>query len=82
MSEQDKQKPSWKNRIYIMGALLGAVTGFLSAYLFAQEAEEAAENKEERPKVPATTLLSLALSALGLVRQIAETGKKKKDGKK
>jgi len=65
-----------------LGAVLGAVMGFLSAYLFAQEAEDASDDKEASPEIPASAFLGLALSAISLVRQIAETGRKKKGGKK
>lgn len=68
---------NWKRRNYAIGALTGAAMGFLSAYMFTQEAEKSA-NENERPDLAPTTLISLALSVLGLVRQIAESGKKKK----
>lgn len=85
MSEENKQetsKVSWKTRTYLLGAILGTIMGFLSAYLFAKEAEDDNDDKEEAPKVAPTAMLGLALSVLGVVRQIAETGRKKKDGKK
>jgi len=68
---------NWKTRTYVIGTILGAVTGLLSAYLFAREAENSTE-EGERPEIPPSALLGLALSALSLVRQISETGKKKK----
>jgi hypothetical protein len=82
MSEQDKEikKANWKRQTYILGGILGAVMGFLSAYLFAKEAEDSED--DNRPDVPPTALLGLVLSAIGLIRQIAETGKKNKERKK
>ena len=65
----------WKTQTYVIGALLGAAMGFLSAYLFAKEAEDNAED-DERPKVPPSALLGLALSVIGVVRQISEVGRK------
>lgn len=85
MSEQNQPETTasnWKARLYIVGSIIGAALGFMSAYLFAKEAEEEAEEKDKAPEISATTLLGLGLSILGLVRQIAETGRKKKDGKK
>lgn len=84
MTEQNNEtnKPNWKNQTYLFGAILGAVMGFLSAYLFAKEAEDDEDTDDERPKIAPTTLLGLALSALSLIRQIAETGKKDKERKK
>lgn len=86
MTEQNTQnkeiqKPDWKRKTYLFGGILGAFMGFLSAYLFAKEAEDTSDD-EDRPKVPPTALLSLALSAIALIRQIAETGKKDKERKK
>jgi gas vesicle protein len=83
MTEQNNEetkKPDWKKQTYLFGGIVGAIMGVLSAYLFAKEAEDESEN--ERPKIPPTTLLGLALSALSLIRQIAETGKKDKERKK
>jgi gas vesicle protein len=79
--KQETKKANWKRQTYLFGGVLGALMGFLSAYLFAQEAADESDD-DERPKVPPTALLSLALSAIGLVRQIAETGQKKKERKK
>ncbi|MEM9952940.1 MAG: hypothetical protein AAFV93_22360 [Chloroflexota bacterium] len=82
MSEQNREqitKNTWKTRMYILGGLLGAFMGFASAYLFAKEAEaEGDANEEKAPDIPAGALLSLLLAAVSLVRQIAETGSKKR----
>ena len=66
--------------MYLLGTVLGAAMGFLSAYLFAREAEQNSEDGE-LPEIAPSTLVGLALSALGLIRQISEIGKKgnKKD---
>lgn len=77
MSQQSNSPANWKTRTYIIGTILGAVTGLVSAYLFAREAENSSE-EGERPEIPPSALLGLALSALSLMRQISETGKKKK----
>lgn len=73
--------PAWKSQMYLMGAIIGGILGFLSAYMFAREAEDANET-DERPEVPPTVLLGLALSMISLVRQIAETGRKPANSKK
>lgn len=81
MSQQiqptDNNAPNWKSRTYVMGILLGAAMGLLSAYLFAREAEDEQQD-DERPEIPPSVLLGLALSALTLVRQIAESARKGK----
>lgn len=68
---------SWKTRTYVVGLGLGAALGLLSAYLFAREVEDNADADDEGPAIAPATLLSLALSVLALVRQIAESGRKK-----
>ncbi len=76
--ENEKQaKVTWKTQVYLVGAGIGAVMGFLSAYLFAKEAEASTDDKEKRPDISPITLLGLGLSVLTLVRQIGETGRKK-----
>lgn len=75
--------PAWKTRLYVVGAVIGAAMGFLSAYLFAKEAAQDQDpNDRSRPEMPPTALLGLALSVLTLVRQIAESGRKKDNKKK
>lgn len=66
---------NWKTRTYVLGTLLGAGMGLLSAYLFTREAEQNSEDGE-MPDIAPSTLLGLALSILGLIRQISETAKK------
>lgn len=79
---EEQAKANWKTQIYLVGVGFGAIMGFLSAYLFAKEAEDSAEDKEKQPDVSPITLLGLALSVMTLVRQIGETGRKKDSGKK
>jgi len=81
-TQDEQKKASWKTQVYLIGSAIGAAMGFLSAYLFAKEAEDVADKKEERPDIPSTALIGLALSVLTLVRQFAETGRKNKKGKK
>lgn len=72
-------KPNWKQQAYLIGALGGALLGFLSAYLFARAAEEDAERRGGKPTpIKTTQLLSLSLALLGLIRQISEMGKPSK----
>jgi len=70
------ESESWKQRTYITGIAIGSLAGLFSAYLFARAAEE---NEDGKPQQMSTgTLISLTLAVLGLVRQIAESGKQKK----
>ncbi|MFQ3647480.1 MAG: hypothetical protein SNJ54_16825 [Anaerolineae bacterium] len=65
---------SWKSRTYVMGVLLGAAVGLMSAYLFVRSAEENPETGRPEP-IQTGTLITLVLAILGLMRQIAESGK-------
>ena len=79
---QDKQEEARKKTItYVAGSLLGAAAGLLSAYLFSKESEARKKNLaegEEPPEVPATAWLGLLVSAVTLIRQIAETGSRRR----
>jgi hypothetical protein len=77
MSE-DARSSSWKTKAYAIGVTGGAVFGLLTAYLYARAAEEEARHGDGPPKVPTTAMIGMLLSALGLARQIAESGKPKK----
>jgi len=71
-----------KARILLTGALLGAALGAISSYLYTRAAEEAGESDAgARRSISTGQLLALLLAILGLVRQIAELGKAKKDDK-
>lgn len=73
---QKSDGKSWKSQAYVIGAAVGSLVGFLSAYLYARAAEEDAERKGGRPsRIPTSQLLTLGLAALGLIRQITELGK-------
>lgn len=75
--DSDDKRAQWKTRSYALGTLIGAALGFLSAYLFAREAEENDEI-DDQPDIPPSVLLGLALSIVSLIRQIAEMGRGKK----
>jgi H+/Cl- antiporter ClcA len=79
MSQITNQQLNWKTRAYLIGLVGGAVFGFLAAMLYARAAEEeAARSGGNPPSIPTTSLIGLLLSALALIRQIAETGKPRK----
>ena len=71
-----------KARIIVAGAALGAMLGFLSSYLYTRAAEENGNAEAGAPgSVSTGQMLAVLLAILGLVRQIAELGKGKKDDK-
>jgi len=67
---------NWKGPVYLVGGLLGAVAGFVSAYLYTRTADESAPGT---PPARVTTgdLFKLSLSAITLIRQISDLGLRK-----
>jgi H+/Cl- antiporter ClcA len=78
MMIEDARSSSWKAKAYAVGVAGGALFGLLTAYLYSRAAEEEAKQGDGPPPVPATAIIGMLLSALGLVRQIAESGKPNK----
>ncbi len=71
-----------KARIIVAGGAIGALLGLLSSYLYTRAAAENDTAEGGAPKPISTgQLLGVLLTILGLVRQIAELGKPKKDDK-
>lgn len=65
---------NWKTPVYILGALLGAAIGIMSAYLYARSVDENQPNHAP-PGTPATgDIFKLALSVLALVRSVSDLG--------
>lgn len=77
-NEQEVAKSTWRRQLYVIGGVVGAVLGVISAYVFAKEVEDPNDTEDNAPEVPPTALLGLAISTVTLIRQIAEAGRKKK----
>jgi len=76
LTRNTEQVNNWKTSAYVIGALIGAALGFLSAYLYAQAAdEEVARTGGEAPKLSTGQMIALGLTILGLIRQISEAGR-------
>jgi hypothetical protein len=76
ISRNTNQVSNWRTSVYVIGALIGAAIGFLSAYLYAQAAdEEVARTGGEPPKLSSGQMIALGLTTLGLIRQISEAGR-------
>ncbi len=69
----------WRQRILIIGGVLGAVIGVLSALFYIRAAEES--NQEgETPEAPtAGDAVRLGLSLLTIMRTITEWGQRKEE---
>jgi len=66
---------SWKTKLMIFGGILGALVGAGGAYLYVRsvDAEQGGAALKPRPVKP-TAAVSVGLSVLGLLRQIASLG--------
>ncbi len=67
-----EENQSWKTRTLVVGAVVGALAGVFAAYMLIQGAEQ----KKERPKLSAGDGVKVGLGLLGLMRMIAELGKR------
>jgi hypothetical protein len=74
---------NWKSQVYITGAAVGTLFGLLAAYLYARSASDDMERHGTHARrVSSTELLTLALAAIGVMRQVAELGRAEKGSKK
>jgi hypothetical protein len=66
---------SWKTKLMLFGGILGALVGAGGAYLYVRsvEAEQGGTALSPR-RVKPTAAVSVGLSVLGLLRQIANLG--------
>ncbi len=67
----NEMNSSWKTKLLIGGTVLGAMIGASTAYLLARTAEE---ERGGPPEISVTQILTLGISAIGLVRGIAQLG--------
>lgn len=75
MSPSSMNRPgSWKTKVLLSGAAIGAVLGLLTAYLLARTSEETAGGP---PSIKTGDVLKASIGIIGIVRSIASLG----DGK-
>lgn len=66
---------NWRTRTYTLGALGGALFGFLAAYLYSRAAGEDADRMGGKPRSLGTgEIIGIGLAILALIRQISELG--------
>lgn len=66
----------WRARVVVMGGIIGAVLGLLSAYLYLRAAEET-HGPEGTPQGPETRdAVKLGVALLAIIRTISEWGKR------
>ena len=62
------ENSSWKNKVLILGGLIGALLGLAAGFLYLRMAEEAGGPRE----VSTGQVVKLAIAALGLMRQASQ----------
>ncbi len=60
----------WRGRAFLVGGVVGALLGLGAAYIYIN----AAEQSGERPEVSPGTAVTIGLSLLALLRQVAAIG--------
>ena len=65
---QDTTNNSWKTKILLIGAGLGALVGLGTAYLLARTAEE---NHDGPPQIKTGDALKIGVNVIGVMRGIA-----------
>ncbi len=67
-----EENQNWKRSILIAGAVIGAATGLVAAYLYVKKTEELAE----RPRLSSGEGVKLGLGLVGLLKMITDLGTK------
>jgi hypothetical protein len=67
-----EENQGWKTRVYLIGAVIGLLTGIGAAYLYVKKAEETLE----RPKLTTGEGMTVGLSLVSLLKMISELGTK------
>ncbi len=65
---------NWKTKTLIIGALLGAISGAVAAYIIIQRAEE----NQQTPKLSAGDGVKVGLGVLGVLRLLSDVGTQRK----
>ena len=62
---------SWKMKSYIIGGMVGATVGFITAVMLVRNADK---KHAGPPDIEITEVLKISIAAIGLVRGIAALG--------
>ncbi len=68
----------WRRKAFVIGGVVGALLGLGAAYIYVN----AAEQSGEEPEVSPGTAVTIGLSLLALLRQVAAIGEGEKKGKR
>ena len=74
---------NWKTRVAIVGGVMGLLIGLASAMLYIRtiQMEQGKHNKVKLPPVRTSDVLPVLVTAIGLIRTIAELGTLEKEDK-
>jgi hypothetical protein len=61
---------NWKRKVFIIGAVTGALIGLGGSYLYVQRAND----PDHLPSITTADVVRLGLLVLGLLRSVAELG--------
>jgi|GEM_PF-4846665 len=73
MTTPEKTTPNSGNGIYIRGAVIGAILGMISVFLYQRAVDE---DDSSDGSLSVKDMMQLGLILIGVVRQIAELGSK------
>ena len=62
------QNDNWKTKVFLIGALVGTLSGLLAAYIITQRADRV----QARPQLSAGEGVKLGIGVLGVLRQVAD----------
>jgi hypothetical protein len=68
-----EQTDNWKVKTFIIGGLIGAISGLLAAYVLINRAE----NEQTRPQLTAGDGVKVGIGLLGLLRLISDSSIRK-----
>ncbi|MEM8856938.1 MAG: hypothetical protein AAGD96_01370 [Chloroflexota bacterium] len=69
--QQVSQNNGWQNRFLVIGAILGALAGLLSAWMLVKSAER---KHDGPPEISNADLLKSTVGVIGIIRAIASLG--------
>ena len=61
---------NWRGKVFVIGGVVGALLGLGAAYIYVNAAEQSGET----PEVSPGTAVTIGLSLLALLRQVAVIG--------
>ena len=71
MALTETDHDSWKMKSYIIGGMVGATVGFVTAVMLVRNADK---KHAGPPDIEITEVLKISIAAIGLVRGIAALG--------